>query len=98
MAEQQPDTISFEKGRCGIANLSSFKHNAMAATFEIFIVHRDAVYAEQAAWAAFEELDRIENNLSRFMDNSDVSRINALAANQPLQLGPTAFECLATSI
>jgi thiamine biosynthesis lipoprotein len=98
MAEQQPDTISFEKDRCGIANLGSFKHKAMAATFEIFIVHRDAVYAGQAAWAAFEELDRIENNLSRFMDNSDVSRINSLAANQPLRLGLTAFECLQTSV
>jgi thiamine biosynthesis lipoprotein len=98
MAERQPETISFEKDRCGIANLRSFKHNAMAATFEIFIVHRDAVYAEQAAWAAFEELDRIENNLSRFNENSDVSRINSLAANSPLQIGLTTFECLATSI
>jgi thiamine biosynthesis lipoprotein len=98
MAEQQPDTISFKKDQCGIANLRSFKHNAMAATFEIFIVHHDAVYAEQAAFAAFEELDRIENNLSRFSDNSDISRINSLAAGQPLQLSLTAFECLATSI
>ena len=98
MAEQQPDTISFEKDRCAITNLRSFKHNAMAATFEIFIVHRDAVYAEQAAWAAFEELDRIEGNLSRFIENSDVSRVNSLAAAQPLQLGPTAFECLQTSV
>jgi FAD:protein FMN transferase len=98
MAEQQPETISFEKDRCGIANLRSFKHNAMAATFEIFIVHPDAAYAEQAAWAAFEELDRIENNLSRFNENSDVSRINSLAADSPLQLGPTAFECLAASV
>jgi FAD:protein FMN transferase len=98
MAEQQPETISFEQSRCGIANLLSFKHNAMAAMFEIFMVHHDAVYAEQAAWAAFEELDRIENNLSRFMDNSDISRINSLAMGQPLQLGLTAFECLATSV
>ena len=98
MAERQPDTISFQKDRCEIANLRSFKHNAMAATFEIFIVNHDAVYAEQAAFAAFEELDRIENNLSRFNDNSDVSRINSLAAGEVLQLGPTAFECLAASI
>jgi thiamine biosynthesis lipoprotein len=98
MTEHQPDTISFEKDRCAIANIRSFRHNAMAATFEIFIVHRDAVYAEQAAWAAFEELDRIENNLSRFNENSDVSRINSIAANQPLQLGLSAFECLQTSV
>ena len=98
MAEQLPDTILFEKDRCAIANLRSFKHNAMAAAFEIFIVHPDAVYAGQAAWAAFEELDRIEGNLSRFIENSDVSRINSLAAGQSLQLGPTAFECLQTSV
>ena len=98
MTERQSETISFEKKQCGIAHLRSFKHYAMAATFEIFMVHRDAVYAEQTAWAAFEELDRVENNLSRFMDNSDVSRINSLAAGQPLQLGPTAVECLAKSI
>ena len=98
MAESQSETISFEKNLCGIANLRSFKHKAMAATFEIFVVYRDAVYAEQAAWAAFEELDRIENNLSRFNENSDVSRINSLAVGQPLQLGPSAFECLQTSV
>jgi len=98
MAEQQPDTILFEKDRCGIANLRKFRHNAMAATFEIFIVHNDAVYAEQAAWTAFEELDRIEGNLSRFIENSDVSRINSLAAGQPLQVGLSAFECLQTSV
>jgi FAD:protein FMN transferase len=98
MAERQPDTISFEKDLCGIANLRNFRHNAMAATFEIFVIHRDAVYAEQAAWAAFEELDRIEGNLSRFIDNSDVSRINSLAAGQPLQVGLSAFECLQRSV
>jgi thiamine biosynthesis lipoprotein len=98
MAESQSETISFEKDLCGIANLRRFRHNAMAATFEVFVVHRDAVYAEQAAWAAFEELDRIEGNLSRFIENSDVSRVNSLAADQPLQLGPTAFECLQTSV
>ena len=98
MAESQSETISFEKNLCGIANLRKFRHNAMATAFEVFVVHRDAVYAEQAAWAAFEELDRIEGNLSRFIENSDVSRINSLAAGQSLQLGPTAFECLQTSV
>jgi FAD:protein FMN transferase len=98
MAESQSEAISFEKDLCGIANLRKFRHNAMAAAFEVFVVHRDTVYAEQAAWAAFEELDRIENNLSRFMDNSDVSRINSLAAGQPLQVGLSAFECLQRSV
>jgi FAD:protein FMN transferase len=98
MSEVKHETFSFGTDHSGIANLRSFKHNAMAAVFEIFIVHSDAGYAEQAAYAAFEELDRIENNLSRFNDNSDVARINSLAAGEPLRLGLTTFECLAASI
>ena len=39
-------------------------------------------YAQQAAWAAFDLLDRMENELSRFLPNSDISRINQLAAGE----------------
>jgi thiamine biosynthesis lipoprotein len=66
----------------------------MATAFEIIIIHKDACYAQRAAWAAFYELDKLEQQLSRFVENSDISRINNLAANQPLQIGPAAFECL----
>ena len=71
-----------------------FSHEAMATVFEIIIVHDDRYYAHQAAWDAFEELARLEQELSRFIENSDISRINSLAAGQPLVLGPAAFECL----
>lgn len=98
MSEPQSETSSFEQALCGIPNLRRFSHDAMAATFDIFIVHRDALYAEQAARAAFEELDRIEANLSRFIENSDVSRINALGSKHPLQIGLSTFECLQISI
>jgi thiamine biosynthesis lipoprotein len=66
----------------------------MATVFEIFILHPDARYARQAAYAAFDELDRIERELSRFVENSDISRINNLAANQSLSVGSATFECL----
>jgi thiamine biosynthesis lipoprotein len=98
MTESQSETSSFDEDLCGIANLRRFQHNAMAAPFDVFVVHQDAVYAEQAAWAAFEELDRIEGNLSRFIENSDVSRINSLAPGHPLQIGLETFECLQISI
>ncbi len=71
-----------------------YSHDAMATTFEIFIVHKDSDYAEQAAWAAFDELDRLEQELSRFVENSDISRLNVLPSNQSLLLGPEAFNCL----
>jgi len=81
-------------GGSKIAGLKRFSHQAMATTFEIFIVHDDKDCAQQAAIAAFEELDKIEAEFSRFIDNSDVSRINHLAANQPLVVGLDTFECL----
>ena len=75
-----------------------FSHKAMATTFEIFIVHADSQYAAQAARAAFDELDQLEAELSRFIENSDISRINNLTANQPLLIGLSAFECLQLSV
>jgi thiamine biosynthesis lipoprotein len=74
-----------------------FAHQAMATTFELFIAHSDGAYAEQAAWAAFEELDRIEKQLSRYIENSDVSRINNLPANTTLRISRDAFRCLQTA-
>lgn len=94
MPEPQSEASPFEKDLCGIANLHRFRHGAMAATFDVFIVHKDALYAEQAAQAAFNELDHIETNLSRFIENSDVSRINSLGKSRPLQIGLSTFECL----
>ena len=72
----------------------SFSYNAMATVFGIFIIHEDARYAEQAAYDAFCELDRLEQELSRFIENSDISRINSSAANYPVSVGPDAFACL----
>ena len=71
-----------------------FSHEAMATTFELLIVHEDKRYAGQAAVAAFDQVDRLELELSRFLENSDITRINNLPANQPLQLGLDTFECL----
>jgi thiamine biosynthesis lipoprotein len=94
----QPQQDRFVKGDwCSINGVHRFCHEAMATTFEIYIQHDNNRYAQQAARAAFNELDRIEAELSRFIENSDISRINNLAANQPLRVGLTAFECLQQS-
>jgi thiamine biosynthesis lipoprotein len=77
-----------------IPDLNRFKYTAMATTFEILICHKDAHYAGQAAWAAFRELENLEQSLSRYIENSDISRINAAKVNQPIMLGIEAFECL----
>lgn len=71
-----------------------FTHNAMATMFEIFILNEDKTYSEQAAQAAFEKLDLLELELSRFIENSDISKINSLQANTSTRVGPAAFHCL----
>jgi FAD:protein FMN transferase len=71
-----------------------FAHQAMNTEFEIFCVHDDADYAQQAAWAAFDLLDRMEHELSRFIPNSDISRINHLAAGERIRVSRWTVECL----
>jgi len=71
-----------------------FSHEAMATVFEVHVVHPDARYAAQAAQAAFDLVDRLENELSRFRANSDVTRINHLSAGERTRVCPSTLECL----
>ncbi|HCO92668.1 MAG TPA: hypothetical protein DIU00_01745 [Phycisphaerales bacterium] len=94
MTEPLQETCFVNSNCSSIDGMKRFSHEAMATTFEVIIVHEDERYASQAAVAAFDEVDRLECELSRFLENSDVARINSLPANQPLQLGLDTFECL----
>jgi thiamine biosynthesis lipoprotein len=67
----------------------------MATVFEVYAVHPDERYAAQAAQAAFDVVDRLERELSRFVGNSDVTRINSLAAGASTRVSPSTLECLA---
>ena len=71
-----------------------FSHAAMATVFEVHCVHVDSRYAAQAAQAAFGLVDRLEQELSRFVENSDISRVNHLAAGQSTRVSPWTMECL----
>ncbi len=81
-----------------IRSAHRFSHNAMGTIFEIFALCEDASYAWQAARAAFDELDRLEQQLSRFVETSDVSRINNMPAGQSLRIDQAVFECLHLSV
>jgi len=71
-----------------------FSHAAMATVFEVHCVHDDAAYSSQAAHAAFALVDRLEQELSRFIANSDISRINTLRAGEGTRVSPSTLECL----
>ena len=77
-----------------LGDVRRFSHEAMATVFEVYAVHRDERYAAQAAQAAFDLVDRLERELSRFRSNSDIARINHLAAGESTQVGTPALECL----
>ncbi len=97
MTELKAHSNFLESESPAIPGMKRFSHEAMATTFEVIVVHEDEKYARQAAAAAFEEVNRLEAELSRFIENSDISRINNLPSNQPLLLGLDAFKCLQLS-
>ncbi|MBC8182920.1 FAD:protein FMN transferase [candidate division KSB1 bacterium] len=66
----------------------------MATIFEVLICHNEKKYARQAAQEAFFELDRLEQDFSRFIKNSDISRINHLSINESTRVSTDTFECL----
>lgn len=75
-------------------HINRYSHQAMATIFEIYINTAKPDYAEQAAQAAFMEIDRLEAELSRFIENSDISKINALGLNESAIVGPDVLNCL----
>jgi thiamine biosynthesis lipoprotein len=76
------------------ANVHRFSHQAMATVFEVHVSQADGRYAAQAAHAAFDVVDRLERDLSRFLPNSDVGRINHLGAGEQARVSPSTMECL----
>lgn len=82
---EQPDDLR---------DVRRFAHEAMATVYEVHAVHRDRQYAAQAAQACFDLVDRLERDLSRFLPNSDVARINHLAAGESTAVAPSTLECL----
>lgn len=71
-----------------------FSHDAMATTFELCLVTADRSYAQQAAHEVFAEFDRLERELSRFVEHSDIARINGAEEGERTIVGIETFECL----
>lgn len=73
-----------------------FAHEAMATSFEVIIAQDDvdATYAAQAAEAVFTEIDRLEDELSRFRSTSDIGRLNRLMSGETLPVSLAVWDCL----
>lgn len=68
----------------------------MATTFDVIISHdaADETYAAQAAQAVFQEIARLEDELSRFRATSDIYRLGQLKAGESIRVGMAAWDCL----
>jgi len=97
MSEESRDIHKFRFQNDSISDLHNFSHEAMATTFEISIQSEDRDYANKAAIAGFDELDKLEQQLSRYIENSDISRVNNLTQGRTTRIGLSAFDCLSTA-
>jgi thiamine biosynthesis lipoprotein len=68
--------------------------NAMATRFEITLHGDDPVNLRAAGEEALDEIERVEAQLSLYQPRSEVSRLNALAAKEPVTVTPSLFRLL----
>lgn len=79
-------------------NILSFTHNAMNTVFNLFIANEKSKYAEQTAFEVFKEIDLLEDQLSRYRPNSDISKINNMLPGHSLVVNSDTLNCLVKSI
>ncbi|MEO0453294.1 MAG: FAD:protein FMN transferase [Verrucomicrobiota bacterium] len=66
----------------------------MNTTFSIRMIHSDVKEAARLASQCFQELDRLEDQLSRYRPDSEVSQINAMSAGESILLTDSTYRCL----
>ena len=71
-----------------------YEHEAMNTTFTIRLLGMDDESARSLAQLCIEKIDQLESQLSRFMEGSDVSRINCLPDGETLYISEPCYECL----
>jgi len=68
--------------------------NAMNTRFELVLYGDKATSLLAAAEEALAEVEHIESRLSLFIPSSEIARVNALAAREPVRVSPGVFALL----
>jgi thiamine biosynthesis lipoprotein len=63
----------------------------MSTVYQVSVVSDDEVAARAAMNEALDEIARLETVLSEWQGNSEVSRVNAAAGREPVEVGPETF-------
>jgi len=72
-------------------------HTAMATEFEVVLYGPDLQHLRAVAQEAFDEIDRLEEQLSAYRPTSDVCWINRTAFHRPVRVEPGLFDLLQTA-
>jgi FAD:protein FMN transferase len=75
----------------------TFRHSAMGTQFSVYLYARSEAEASGVADEVFDEVDRIEQELSNYRDTSELSRIVREAAAAPVTTDPETFRFLEES-
>ena len=76
----------------------SQSRNAMGTVFAIHLYAENEPQALSLFEVAFEEVERLEETLSKFRPSSEICRINRLAASQPVTTDPEVFSLIEQSL
>ena len=79
-------------------DMVTFAHEAMKTTFHLRMPAGDPRHQRSVAQLCFDTIDRLESQLSRFVDGSDVSRINAMQAGESLFISEACHACLVQAL
>lgn len=73
-------------------------HDAMGTVFTVAAYGRDAKYLAQVVNEAFEEIDRLDAQMSNYRPESELSGINRHGARQPVIVEPRLFQLICDSV
>jgi thiamine biosynthesis lipoprotein len=68
--------------------------NAMSTRFELVLVGGGKINLRAAGEEALDEVDRLEARLSLYRSTSEIARVNAQAASEPVRVSPQVFRLL----
>lgn len=70
----------------------------MGTVYEIVVSGAEEAVAADAARRALDEVDRLENLLSEWREDSEISRVNEAAGREPVRVGPELLRMVQESL
>ena len=74
------------------------RRQLMSTIYEITVVSSEDAKVHEAIARALAEVERLERELSEWIPESDVSRVNAAAGKEPVKVGPDTLENIRASL